>query len=115
MLAMNHFGDLTQNEYSFFYLGMRSHFSNETKRNGSAYLEPSHVSLPTEVDWRKEGYVTGVKNQGMTILHSSSFFYYFSSPKNSRSLGLSLVNFVGVTVVSWKIAVESVFYQTPFS
>jgi len=66
MLAMNHFGDLTQNEFSFFYLGMPSYSLNQTKRSGSTYMEPSHVSLPTEVDWRKEGYVTGVKNQGMT-------------------------------------------------
>jgi len=64
MLAMNHFGDLTQNEFSFFYLGMPSYSLNQTKRSGSTYMEPSHVSLPTEVDWRKEGYVTGVKNQG---------------------------------------------------
>ena len=63
-MAMNHFGDLTQDEFSFLYLGMRSHFSNEAKRSGSAYLEPSHVSVPTEVDWRKEGYVTEVKDQG---------------------------------------------------
>jgi len=74
MLAMNYFGDLTQDEYSFFYLGMRSHFSNETERTGSTYLEPSHVSLPTEVDWRNEGYVTGVKNQGMTILQDETPF-----------------------------------------
>ena len=61
---MNHFGDLTQDEYRFFYLGMRSHFSQETKRNGSTYLKPSHVKLPAEVDWRQDGYVTPVKNQG---------------------------------------------------
>ena len=108
MLAMNHFGDLTQDEYSFFYLGMRSHFSNETKRSGSAYLEPSHVSLPTEVDWRKEGYVTGVKNQGMTIL--PLFYFYFYDPRCSRSLELTLGNFVGVTAVSWRIGVELASY-----
>lgn len=64
---MNYFGDLTQDEYRFFYLGMRSHFSEETKRNGSTYLEPSHVKLPAEVDWRQEGYVTPVKNQGNRV------------------------------------------------
>ncbi|XP_044175712.1 procathepsin L-like isoform X2 [Acropora millepora] len=64
VLAMNQFGDLTETEYRFLYLGMRSHFSTESKRNGSTYLPPSHVTLPAEVDWRQEGYVTPVKNQG---------------------------------------------------
>ena len=63
-LAMNQFGDLTVDEFRFYYLGLRSHYSNETKRQGSAYLPPSGVSLPPTVDWRTKGYVTPVKNQG---------------------------------------------------
>ena len=61
---MNQFGDLTVDEFRFYYLGLRSHYSNETKRQGSAYLPPSGVSLPPTVDWRTKGYVTPVKNQG---------------------------------------------------
>ncbi|KAJ7356033.1 hypothetical protein OS493_027430 [Desmophyllum pertusum] len=61
-LAMNQFGDLTVDEYRFFFLGLR--FSNETEREGSSFLPPSGVTLPTTVDWRTKGYVTGVKDQG---------------------------------------------------
>ena len=78
MLAMNQFGDLTEIEYRFLYLGMRGHFSTESNRNGSTYLPPNHVTLPAEVDWRKEGYVTPVKNQGNVSLHfyTSAYFKY---------------------------------------
>ncbi|XP_073233311.1 procathepsin L-like [Porites lutea] len=61
-LAMNQFGDLTVDEYRYFFLGLRSDFSNGTK--GSAFLPPSGVTLPDTVDWRTKGYVTPVKNQG---------------------------------------------------
>lgn len=63
-LAMNQFGDLTVDEYRFFFLGLRSHFSNETEQQGSSFLPPSGVTLPDTVDWRTKGYVTPVKNQG---------------------------------------------------
>lgn len=64
-MAMNQFGDLTVNEYRYFFLGLRSHYSNETESEGSTFLPPSGVTLPKTVDWRTKGYVTPVKNQGM--------------------------------------------------
>ena len=62
---MNHFGDLTVDEYCLFVLQLRSHFSEETKRKDATFLPHSGATLPATVDWRTQGYVTPVKNQGM--------------------------------------------------
>ena len=60
---MNHLGDLTSAEYKHVMLG--AWFNHELPvSGGSTFLPPSHVKLNDSVDWRKEGYVTGVKNQG---------------------------------------------------
>jgi len=59
-LALNQFADMTNDEYKAMLLGS----GKAPIRNGSAYLEPTGVSIPDSVDWRTQGYVTPVKDQG---------------------------------------------------
>ena len=62
-MAMNHLGDLTEIEYRSLMLGTK--YRSDMRTNGSTFLPPINIQLPSNVDWRKEGYVTRVKDQGM--------------------------------------------------
>lgn len=63
---MNQFGDLTSDEYRYYILGHgRPSHSLDTDHGGSFLLPPDVTSLPPSIDWRKKGYVTPVKNQGI--------------------------------------------------
>jgi len=62
-LGMNKYGDMTNEE---FVKQMNGFKMTEDRQSGDrhTFIAPSNVKIPASVDWRKEGYVTPVKDQG---------------------------------------------------
>jgi hypothetical protein len=60
-LKMNQFGDLNENEFWNFYVGKSILESNATFCEQYQY---QNVTIPNQIDWRKKGAVTQVKDQG---------------------------------------------------
>lgn len=62
-LGMNHFADWSPIEYRRRLLGYRADL-NRTRSNVQFKSMLTESKVPDDVDWRKEGVVTDVKNQG---------------------------------------------------
>jgi len=62
--GINEWSDLTHTEWSDIYLGGYKHIATHSKTQASEVAVPSVEDLPDSKDWRDEGVVTPVKNQG---------------------------------------------------
>jgi len=62
-LGMNKYGDMTNKEFVKQMNGLKM---TDDSQSGDrhTFIPPSNVKIPASVDWRKEGYVTPVKDQG---------------------------------------------------
>ena len=61
-LGLNNFTDWSRLEFRQFYL---SNLKGNTKIKNKKIYQYKNISIPQSIDWRANGYVTDVKDQGM--------------------------------------------------
>lgn len=60
-LSINEFSDLTNEEFMTYYTGYKPTHSRTSR---TSFMHENVTDVPSIMDWREEGAVTDVKNQG---------------------------------------------------
>ena len=67
-MKMNKYGDMLHHEFvnalNGFNKSTNTEFSSQRQPVGAAYIEPANVKVPDAVNWREQGAVTEIKDQG---------------------------------------------------
>lgn len=63
VMSLNQFADMTFEEFESMSLGLKYDLKSGRQKNG--VFRHANSDVPDAMDWRKEGAVTEVKNQGM--------------------------------------------------
>ena len=63
-LKMNKFGDLTNREFRSMMNGFKPSLKLNSIKPVSVFESSPNVQIPDSVDWRTQGYVTAIKDQG---------------------------------------------------
>ena len=63
-LKMNQFGDLTNSEFVSIYNGYNQSLVQSVARSNRVFEYDPNLQVPDSIDWRDQGYVTPVKDQG---------------------------------------------------
>ena len=63
-LKMNKYGDMSNKEFTSTMNGFNMTKNMKSTKSKNMYVMPTNVQIPDSVDWRTQGYVTPIKNQG---------------------------------------------------
>ena len=61
---MNKYGDMSNQEFVSIMNGFNKTKSVSINKDKIEFVMPSNVQIPDSVDWRTQGYVTPIKDQG---------------------------------------------------